>query len=270
MQVNHRYTFLILLSFLVTVLVPAAASAEENKRKRFVASLGAFSAKTNTEIRLDATDGSFGTSLNLEDDLDFGDSESLPWIDFFARLGNRHRVGITYYDLSRSSVKQLSGEVKLGDSTFPVSAQVDSFFESRIFRLAYGYSFSQSDNHEAGLLAGLHVTEIGLGMKTLNGVVDESADATAPLPMFGLFGSVALPHKWRFRGWGQVFALNFENFDGSMLNVTAVVEHDTFDNVGFGFGYSLFQFDLKAEDADLRGDFKYAFQGPTAYMNIMF
>ena len=62
----------------------------------------------------------------------------------------------------------------------------------------------------------------------------------------------------------------FENFDGSLYNITAVVEHDTFKNVGFGFGYSIFDFDLTAEDDEFRGEFAYSFQGPSAYINLMF
>jgi hypothetical protein len=263
---------LILVCLAFGFILSVQAAQAENPRKRFVASLGAYSAKTNTEVRLDATDGTAGTRLDFEDDLQLRDRETTPWLDFYARIGKRHRVAVTYYDLSRSGTQTLAGEIRVGDEVFPVSANVDSFFDSQIFRVAYGYSFSQGDKHEVGLLAGLHVAKIGLGVKTAGGLglIAEEADATAPLPMFGLFGSVELPKKWRFRGWGQLFALEFENFDGSLYNITAVVEHDTFKNVGFGFGYSIFDFDLTADDDEFSGEFVYAFQGPTAYINLMF
>lgn len=271
MKIRGSKKILVLAGLVFGFALPIQVTqAEEDTRKRFVASLGVFSAKTNTEVRLDAKDGTAGTRLNFEDDLELSDRETTPWLDFYARIGKRHRVDITYYDLSRSGTQTLTGQVRVGDQVFPVSANVDSFFNSEIFRVAYGYSFSQGDKHEVGLLAGLHVANVSLGVKTVGGLVTEEADATAPLPMFGLFGSVELPKKWRFRGWGQLFALEFENYDGSLFNVTAVVEHDTFKNVGFGFGYSIFDFDLTADDDEFRGEFDYAFQGPTAYINLMF
>jgi hypothetical protein len=241
--------------------------------KRFRASLGAYWPEVETTLRVDDPDlgaSGIGTKISAEDDLGLSDRETLPWLDMRIRLARRHLIDITYYDLSRSGSRTLDVEITVEGETFSASTEVDSFFDSTIWRVAYGYSFLNDNKRELGLLVGLHVTEIEVGVNSADGTQTSEASGTAPLPSFGIHGSLELPKRWRFRGWGQVFALELDEYEGSLLNVSAVLEHDTFKNVGFGFGWSYFGFDLEADAEDLSGDFDYNFQGPNAYVNFMF
>jgi hypothetical protein len=242
----------------------------QGDNRRFRASLGGYLPTTSTTLRVDDPDGVNGTKISAEDDLGLDDRETLPWLDMRIRLSRRNLIDITYYDLSRSGAQTLQFDITFEGETYTASTEVDSFFNSKIWRIAYGYSFMKDNKRELGLLFGLHVTDIEVGINETTGGQSSRAEGTAPLPSFGIQGSVELPKRWRFRGWGQVFALDFEDFKGSLVNVTATVEHDTFKHVGFGFGWSYFGFDLEADASDLDGEFDYNFGGPNFYMNIMF
>jgi hypothetical protein len=261
----------------ISVLLLAGANAVagdfdwgQGDNRRFRLSLGGYLPTTSTTIRVDDPDGVNGTKLDAEDDLGLRERETLPWLDMRVRLSRRNLIDFTYYDLSRSGTQTLQGEIVFEGETYPVSTEVDSFFDTKIARIAYGYSFLKDNKRELGLLAGLHVTQIKVGINETTGGQSSRAEGTAPLPTLGIQGSVELPKRWRFRGWGQLFALDFEDFKGSLVNVTATVEHDTFKHVGFGFGWSYFGFDLEADSSDLDGEFEYNFGGPNFYMNIMF
>lgn len=240
----------------------------DNRRVRL--SLGGYLPETSTSIRVDDPNGQIGTKLDGEDDLGLSERETLPWIDMRVRLSRRNLLDFTYYDLSRSGTQTLKGEIVVEGETYPVNTEVNSYFDTKIYRIAYGYSFLKDNKREFGILAGLHVTEIKVGINETTGGTSSKAEGTAPLPTLGIQGSVELPKRWRFRGWGQLFALNFDEFSGSLVNVTANVEHDTFKHVGFGFGWSYFGFNLEADTSDLSGEFDYHFGGPNFYLNLMF
>lgn len=266
-----------LAAALAAMVASSAAGAADDFRwgeghnQRFRASIGAFWAQPDTRIRLDRSDGTANAKIDFEDTLGLSDSETMAWVDLRLRLARRHLLDLSYYELERSGSRTLSVNVDFGDESFTASTQVDSYFDTRIARLAYGYSILNNDTRELGVLLGLHLTRIEVGIRDvgLTGQV-ETAEGTAPLPTFGLHGALELPWRWRFRGWGQIFALQLDDFEGRMTNGAVVFEHDTFRNLGFGFGYNFFGIDLESEDPDIRGEFEYDFDGPMAYVNLMF
>ena len=246
------------------------AQMGEGFNRYFQGSIGGYWPAIDTQVRLDALDGTIGTTLDFEDDLNVSDREVLPWVDLQLRFHPRHRLEFTYYDLERSGSRELTGEIRFGDEVFRVGVDVDSLFETKIYRLAYGFSFANNGKREVSLLAGVHVADVKVGVADADGIVRATAETTAPLPMLGLQGGVRLPWRWRFRGWGQVFALEVGDYKGSLVNTSLVFEHDTFKHLGFGFGYSYFDFDFNSEDQDFSGEFSYTFHGPVAYLNVMF
>ena len=57
----------------------------------------------------------------------------------------------------------MRGSIDWGDVTFPVSATVNSNFDSDIVRLAYRWSMVHDDRAELGLLLGVFMGGLGLG-----------------------------------------------------------------------------------------------------------
>ena len=151
------------LTALASVFPAHAQQAKigEGLNHRFQASFGAYSPLVDSQARLDAADGTLGTKLDFEDDLDLKDRSVLPWLDVRLRFTPRHHVDFTYYDLSRSGARTLQGEIRIEDSTFPVGIDVDSQFNTKIYRLAYGYSFMNNGKREVSILGGVHLELTG-------------------------------------------------------------------------------------------------------------
>lgn len=249
--------------------VPALA-ADPLYEEGLSARVGAMFSSADTRLRVDAANGALGTTITLEDNLGYSKDETLPAFDATWRINPRHRVELGYATLKRDAQKTLTGEIRFGDSVFPVSANVNSTFNSDVWRLTYGWSFYREGGNELALLLGLHVTSFETKLQTLGGSVAESADRTLPLPTIGLQGSWSFDPHWRIGGWVQVFALEYGDYDGSLVNGAFTAEYRINRNLAVGAGYTVYDYNLDITKGRARGSFEYQFAGPILYLNAGF
>jgi hypothetical protein len=253
----------------VLAAIPAWA-ADPLYEEGLSARVGAMFSTADTRLRVDAANGALGTTVTLEDNLGFSKDETLPAFDATWRINPRHRIELGYARLQRDAQKTLTGEIRFGDKVFPVNANVDSSFNSDVWRLTYGWSFYREGGNELSLLLGLHVTSFETKLRTIGGAVAETADRTVPLPTIGLQGSWALDPQWRLGGWVQVFALNYNDYEGSMVNGAFTAEYRFNRNLAVGAGYTVYDYNLDITKGRARGSFEYQFAGPILYVNAGF
>jgi len=235
---------------------------------RFRINLQGFWPDVNTVIRLDSKTLGIGTELNFEDDLGLSDRETLPAFDFIWRIKPRHVVEFTYFELGRSGTRHLSAEIHWGDEIYPIGAEVDTTFDTKIYRIGYTWYFYKKERSEIGVSGGLHVMDLYASLNETGFAVSEAGDVTAPLPVIGINGSLAFAKKWVFTGRAQLFALEFDDFSGRLAWIHLTLQHDTFRNVGFGFGYDYFNIDVDTEDDEFKGSVEYRFSGPLAFVQF--
>jgi hypothetical protein len=257
--------------------------------KKFTVRLSSFFASTKTEIRVDSNDGAVGEKISFENDLNLPDRETLPLLDITYRFNPRHMIDFSYVNLGRSATKTFE---RLGVTTdniqWTAGAELQSRFESETFRLAYGYSFIHDEKKELGILAGVHLTRFDVKMSGKgslisvdangNEVVDVATEGNrkyesgfnVPLPVLGLHGAYALTPKLHVRGWGQFFSLNYEDYDGSLINIAGMLEYDLPKKMGVGLGYTYYGYNLDVDRSNLQGSFEYDFNGPTAFIYAAF
>ena len=253
---------------------PVLAAQEEGaKRDRFKVKLGGFFVQsTDTTIRLDQTNGILGTTLDFESDLNVDDSDDVPRIAGYWRFKPRHRLTFDFYDVERDGTTITTRDIDFGDVNFPPGSAVNSFFDQETIKLSYVYSFFQDERMELGVGGGLHVTKLDTGIRTANGAIQEQADGTAPLPVltarldFGLTPKLGLLINWDF-----FFVEDADgDYEGSWTDMQFLLEHRTFEHVGFGGGLNVWNFDIDAEDDDLRGSFKSRWNGWLIYTMAYF
>lgn len=254
----------ILLATLAAVAALPAAAADPLYEEGFSMRLGGFYSSADTKLRIDSSDGSRGTSISLEDDLGFTQDKSLPMIDAIWRINPRHRLELSYVRFARDSEKTISGEIRFGDSVFPVNTAVNAKFDSDVWRLTYGWSFYRGDTSELSLLLGLHTTAFKTGMSKVGGGVQiaETADRTIPLPTIGLSGTWAIDPQWRLGALAQVFSLDYGDYDGTLFNGSVSAEYRLNRNWALGAGYTVYDYNLDVTDGKARGSFDYQFADP--------
>jgi hypothetical protein len=247
-----------------------AQAAESEWNRRLSVTIGGFAAQVDSKAQLARSDGVVGAFVDFEDDLDLSDRKKLPFADIVYRFNPRHRVEASYVDLSRSGTRNLDVAISWGDQTFAQGTTVDSFFDTQVYRVAYGYSLVNDGQRELTFLLGAHITRLSMGIRDKNGNVAQSGAGTLPLPTAGLDIWTALSEKWRFRFFAQAFALKYDEIEGNLINGSVSFEHNTFKHAGFGLGWSQYRYDLKVDGGNLRGEFDYGFHGPTLFLNARF
>jgi hypothetical protein len=261
----------VIVLVILAVLASAPAFAERPPY-RFEFHLGAYVPTMDTNVRLDGSGGEVGVEVDFEDNLNLENSTVVPLgqADFW--VSKKHGLSFVYYDLSRESSGPSDITFRLGDTEFPAELPLKVRFDTKVLALTYVYKFFNNEKRSFGFNLGLNVNEISIGVATLDDAIglEESAEATAPLPTIGVNGHVMLSKKWRFYGTLGLFALSYDQYDGVLTSLSGGFLHQTFKNVGFGVGYYGFNIGIDSENEKLLGSVKYGYNGVVGYLNLRF
>jgi hypothetical protein len=253
--------------------VPSPAAAQDDARlpgsdpfyERLKLRVTGFLAGSSTELRFDGDN--VGTTLDFEDDLGLDDRDFLPAFDVSYRFNRKSRIEGSYFSLSREGTRELETTIEFGDREFTVGSEVDTHFDTDIFRVSYAFSFVNNPQAEFGFLAGLHVLDVGTGLATAGGtvLVEKNADLTAPLPVLGLHGGYAFAPNISFGGRTQLFALSIDRYSGTLIDLYGALQYDFSPHFGISAGYQYYHVDVdvEGENLDFVGTVKFDYQGPT-------
>ena len=259
-----------ILATLASLATLPALAADPMHEQGVSVRLGGFYSSSDTTLRLDAANGALGTSISLESDLGFEESKSLPVLEATWRINPRHRIELGYLRLARDSQKTITGEIRFGDQVFPVNTSVNANFDSDVWRLSYGWSFYREGGNELSLLLGLHTTSFDTKLESAGGGIAEAAERTIPLPVIGLQGAWQFSPEWRLSAYAQVFSLEYDDYDGTLVNGAVSAEYRLNRNWALGAGWTLNDYNLDVTKGKARGSFNYEFSGPMAYVTAAF
>lgn len=240
-----------------------------NMYRTFELSLGAAAYDNfDTTMQIDSDVG-VGAILDLEDLLGLEENQTVFRGDAFYRFSPRHRINLSYYDIGRSGNKTLADDITIGNATFPAGSTVESQLDTTILKLSYQYNFVTDLRTAIGASIGFHTMEIDSEFKTSSGSIQESFNATAPLPVIGLFAEYALSPSWKLLGSTEFFQIELGEFGGFLADNRLSIENNLFKNVGWGIGFNTFTLDASMEESDLTAEIEYAFQGLMIYLRAI-
>lgn len=256
------------LVFALAALAAPAAHAQRAEDRIWV-QVGAFFPRVDSNLRIDANETDLGTEIDLEDTLGFSERSTV-----FAglagwRFSNRWHVEAEYFSLDRSSSRIIDTEIIVGDTVYPVGADVEGGLESNIYRLSLGWSAVDTARTRVNLSLGFHVTDFAVrfegtanvGGTTRPGVV-ESRSVLAPLPTIGIYATHSLTDKLSLSARGDVFSLSIDEYDGTLWNVRAGLDWRIAEHVGLGAGWRYVSYDVGVQRDNLSGRIDYGFFGP--------
>ncbi len=269
---------LFFLTWVGTPLAWADVGDPDSPWKRLTLKGGWYFPIQDTNVRLDGTGPlGLGTEIDLEDDLDLKEDVSSYRIDAEWRFFDRHRLNFSFFDLSREATSTLNKTITIpganpnpppNDLIFNIGASVDSLWDWKVYAASYTWSFLQTNKYEVGLNIGFHITDIALGIRTLNGAVSELEAVTAPLPVLGFTGAYAFTPKLILRSNVGAFYLEIDDFKGSLVNFDLDLEYNMWKYVGFGIGYNFFRMDLDVAADNFNGSVKYQYNGFKAFLKF--
>lgn len=251
------------------ILIAQSASPAPVDGDRFSVSLGVFLADQDIDATLNgAVD--VGTEIDFENDLGFDPSDTVFRLDGYYRFSDRHRIDFSVFDLSRESRTQIAREIQWGDTTFLIDTVVGGDLDLRIYKAAYTYSFLQRDGGYLGGSLGLYTADVTVSLFEENLGSAERREITAPLPVIGLRGSHELADRWTLRASAEFFFIDYEGFEGELIDLYAGLDYSVLDNVAIGVGFNVVDLGLDVDRSDYRGSLDWQYDGALAFLKFSF
>ena len=264
---------LLLLTVLGALLAtwPAgSAVAQGTDDERLSLSLGLFITDRDTQTRIDASSGDLGTIVDLETDLGLDRSDSVFRIDGYFKFNDAHRIDFSWFDLSRSSTKQIDREIEWNGTVYPINATINGIFDLQIYKAAYTWSFMRRDKGFLGASAGLYVADFATTLDAPALGQREVGDGTAPLPVFGLRGEYHFTEHWVFRASGEFFVLEYDKWDGSLVDLYAGIDYRFTKRFAVGAAINSVTFDIGVSEDNFNGNVDWGYLGGLIFLKFGF
>jgi hypothetical protein len=260
-------TILVSLGAMMLLQTPTAMAQSDDYTK-FGLSLGVFVTNRNSKTRLDGTAGMRGSDVDLEDTLGLDNSDTVFRIDGYYRFKKKHRLDFSVFDLSASILIQR--DIEWNDTVYPINSTLDSSFDMAVYKLAYTWSFLQREKGYLGLTAGVYAARFGTTIVGDTIGRRESNDVTVPLPVFGLRGQYDFTQKLSFRASGEIFALEYGDFSGSMYDIYAGLDYQFFKHLAIGVGINSVSIDVGITKDNFNGNLNWQYDGGLLFFKFDF
>ena len=264
--------FALALACLTGGFAPGALAEDKDKAfdDRFMFRISSYFVKdADTDIAVADTTTGVGATFSFNDDLGGDDEVTIPRIDAYYRFNDRHRIDFSYFRIERDGRKALLIEVDFDDDSFDAGDTVTTSIDYELLKIGYGYSFYRSDRVELSLTAGLNITTYDFQYELEDGSRGDNADATGPLPMFGLRLSYAITPKWSVHYQTESFYIEIEDtLDGSFITNEINLDYRFNQYFELGVGLTRFSTDLDASDDDWRGGVSDSHRGALIYATL--
>ncbi|MAN12735.1 hypothetical protein [Sphingobium naphthae] len=257
---------------------PAGAQTLDND---YWISAMAFFPRIDTDVRVSSDTPSvpgaeIGTDIDFEKDLALDRGEVLPSFNAGARFG-KVIVGADFYKLQRRGETSLSRDISFDGVIYPANVEVESGFDSEIYRLTVGYALVQKPNLELGVAIGAHVTRFEMSLSGLASLGGEAAqtevrrrDALAPLPTIGAFGTWKVAPRVELNGRFDWLSLEIDDYDGRLLNAQVGANYLVTKNIAVGVAYRYVDYRLGIEKDRWDGLVRYKLYGPAILLQASF
>ncbi|MGI9219439.1 MAG: hypothetical protein ACR2QS_00215 [Woeseiaceae bacterium] len=251
--------------------------------------VGVFDASTDSKIRINGDVLPSPLPIDIEDTLRVDDGKLVAWGGIGWHFAKRHSVEFEFFTLGREGTvsDSFSPPLQIGD-TFIESGQITTSYDTDVYRLTYGFSMMRSERSDFQLKAGLHIASLSAGIGLAGAICDPTTDptmppgcpvagtgaasesVTAPLPHLGLSYAHALSPNWTLNVSAIGFAVELDNIDGSIVELTGDVAWQPWRNVGVGMGLRYFNVGVESGGSDLNGEFDFEYFGPALYVAVTF
>lgn len=259
------------------ILLPAPAAAQRPDPSVEI-HLEYFRPSFDSSVRLDSEELGIGTNLDLEGDLAMEKDTGALRANLLFRPGRRARINLDYHAFDRSGSAVVGRQVRFGGTTFRADAQLDSTLESRFVAGGFGYALVAQPDAEFGLSLSVAWVELDAtlrGLAVIPGgpplVIEERGKTSGPVPMLGVFGGWWFGDRFRLTGDARYFQIsNFDDWEGSALDLGVRFDWFVIDNVALGVGYGRTDIEAKSKKARDLGRADYAYDGFRAGVTFAF
>jgi hypothetical protein len=261
-------------AILLAAVAPAVHAESGNPlTDRFNIQLGGFLLSTETTLRVD---GEFdqGTEIDSERDLGLKDSDRFR-IDAYWRIAPKHKIRLMYFDTSNSADKTLERTIEFNDTIYTVGLDVHAKTQTQVTELAYEYTFMKRETYDLSGSFGIHNLKFQTSLGgELNGNplpnLQNTAEANGPLPVLGLHGVWRFNDQFYIDALVQYFQISFDQYDGSVTDLTASAVWQFTKHFGVGAGWNNFITKVDVDGDNFNGMLRWKYGGARIFVTASF
>jgi len=244
--------------FILLISVIFNHSAVADMDELYHLSIGTNLERYDSEFSIDASNSSNGTSIDFEDDLGYDSRARTLWISAWYRVGDLHRLRMTYTPLNRSAQASTTKDITINDTIVKAGANFSASTETDVLDFSYIYSFYKSPQLEMGMSAGLYwlsnkttfsaageIQAPGEDQPSFKSDYFSEQKIQAPMPLFGVSAIYEITPDWRTHTALRYLSVQLNDIDGRIASAELGAEYYFSDN--WGAGMSLNFFDLKVD-----------------------
>ncbi|WP_455207195.1 hypothetical protein [Kaarinaea lacus] len=250
-------------------------AAQEQILDKFRIAIGGYSVpRSESEISLSEPEFGAGVSLSPEKTLGLNTEQTVVRLDGHYRFNQKHALTYSWFRITSDGTKSIEEDINWIDEngnpiTIPVGASVNTVLEYDVYKVGYLWSFYHNDVVELAAGVGLHITKIAVGLTaetTTTGIDASDVSVTVPLPVlsFGLIYKVTPKFGWFVKS--EIFAIEFNNWEGSYTDGSAGVEYRMWKQIGLGLGIGTNSLKIVETTDDYRFSFANRITGLSIYV----
>jgi hypothetical protein len=239
----------------------------------FYASAAIYSPGVRTNLRVDpsnAAPGVSGTPLNVERDLGLASRLTRGRVEFMARLGERSKVRMNYFEADRTADHVLARGIVFGDQTFAQGSKTHTSLDWKLFGLTYTYSFYRSARLEIGTGLGVYFLQANAQGSVPAQNLSQSESAADPFPTLPLDLSWRISKRWAFTGRANYLKASLSKFNGWLADSHGDFQFRCNPNLSFGLGYTSTRTSYNRTSGSFKGALYLSFNGPEAFVRFSF
>ncbi len=111
-------------------------------------------------------------------------------------------------------------------------------------------------------------TEVSLAEQNTGRI--EIGDITTPLPVIGVRGEYEFAERWTFRASGEFFFLEYEDSEGSLVDLYAGIDYEVLDFLEIGIGINSVELDVDVSASKFQGSLDYRYTGGLVFFKLNF
>jgi len=218
--------------------------------ERFSVWAGWFLPTFQSQAQINSQMVGLGPIVNLERALKLPDTENLLRIDSYFRINNHHSVFAGFYTSSREGFSQVTNNIQIGNLIIPIGAESYTKNNISLLKVGYRYSIVNSEKIESGVGLGFSILFYYLFVENrlLNKENTEEVDTVLPIPIINFFTEYHIWKKFDFMLYIDLFGVNFDIYDGVLLDFALNAKYKITDQFAVGLGYNIYKIDVRVEN----------------------
>jgi hypothetical protein len=280
-----KYCFPLTLMVLILLSVTSIANAQEEPSEstqktapwfveRFRITVGGFVPVSNTNIQVGLKGNVAGTEIDFEKDLGFDQSQFTFLSNLQWRISKRSRLNLYYYNIPRSSSHTINKEISFKGETYAINTLINSYFNTAIYQVSYGYAILSKPKYELGLMLGTHLVggEIGLSAvgTNINASASERFGFTAPLPDLGIWGGYAFNKRFAINLDANYLSVSIDEYSGRIFAYNLLFIYRMLDRLDLSLGMSGLNCNLGIARDKADATIKWSYNGPSLGLTYSF